>query len=256
MTGTAVGCERELSDVYSLNVEEIPLHVPSQRVTLPTRFFVSNAAKYEAIAADVVLVRQLGRAVLIGTRSISDSESLVAKLLSMNIQCQLLNGLQNASEAEIISQAGHPGQVTIATNLAGRGTDIHLHPDVRANGGLHVIVAECQRSSRMDRQLIGRCARQGDPGSAQAYASAEDNLIAVHGPWLVEALLRETDGSGEVDADFARQLKRIQASAEREQYASRINLLRRDNARDARDAGLGTCSDQGGILGSWFAERG
>lgn len=233
MTGTAVGCERELSDVYSLSVEEIPLHVPSQRVTLPTRFFVSHAAKYEAIAADVVLVQQLGRAVLIGTRSISDSENLAAKLSSRNIRCQLLNGLQDAAEAEIISRAGYPGQVTIATNLAGRGTDIHLHPDVRANGGLHVIVAECQTSSRMDRQLIGRCARQGDPGSAQAYASAEDNLIAVHGPWLVAALLRETDVSGEADADFVRQLKRIQASAERQQYASRINLLRRDIARDS-----------------------
>jgi preprotein translocase subunit SecA len=233
MTGTAVGCERELSDVYTLNVEEIPLHVPSQRVTLPTRFFVSNAAKYEAIAADVVLVQQLGRAVLIGTRSISDSESLAAKLLSLNIPCELLNGLQDATEAEIISRAGFPGQVTIATNLAGRGTDIHLHPDVRANGGLHVIVAECQTSSRMDRQLIGRCARQGDPGSAQAYASADDNLIAVHGPWLVEALLREADESGEADADFVSQLKRIQASAERQQYASRISLLRRDIARDS-----------------------
>jgi preprotein translocase subunit SecA len=108
-----------------------------------------------------------------------------------------------------------------------------LHSEVRANGGLHVIVAECQTSSRMDRQLIGRCARQGDPGSAQAYASAEDHLIALHGPWLVEAMIREADANGEVDADFSSQLKRIQTSAERQQYASRINMLRRDIARDS-----------------------
>jgi len=233
MTGTATGCARELSDVYSLSVEEISLHLPSQRVVLPTRFFVSNSAKYHAIAADVVLVQQLGRAVLIGTRSISDSETLAGKLASLSIECQLLNGLQDAAEAEIVSRAGNPRQVTIATNLAGRGTDIHLHPDVKANGGLHVIVAECQTSSRMDRQLIGRCARQGDPGSAQAYVSAEDSLIAVHGPWLVEAMLREADANGEIDADFAPQLKRIQTSAERQQYASRINMLHRDIARDS-----------------------
>ncbi len=233
MTGTAIGCERELSDVYNLTVDEIPLRVPSQRVVLPTRFFVNNTAKYHAITSDVVLVQQLGRAVLIGTRSISDSETLAAKLASHSIECQLLNGLQDSAEADIISRAGHPRSVTIATNLAGRGTDIHLHPEVRANGGLHVIVAECQTSSRMDRQLIGRCARQGDPGSAQAYASAEDSLIALHGPWLVEGLQREAEANGEVDADFSSQLKRIQASAERQQYTSRINMLRRDIARDS-----------------------
>ena len=233
MTGTAVGCERELSDVYTLTVEPIPLRVPSQRNVLPTRFFIDNSSKYQAIAQDVLLVQQLGRAVLIGTRSISDSEIIAAKLASLNIECQLLNGLQDAGEADIVSRAGHPGSVTIATNLAGRGTDIHLHSEVRANGGLHVIVAECQTSSRMDRQLIGRCARQGDPGSAQAYASAEDHLIALHGPWLVDAMIREVDANGEVDADFSSQLKRIQMSAERQQYASRINMLRRDIARDS-----------------------
>ena len=233
ITGTAVGCERELSDVYTLTVEPIPLRVPSQRNVLPTRFFVDNQSKYHAIAQDVMLVQQLGRAVLIGTRSISDSETMATKLAELNIACQLLNGLQDAAEADIVSRAGNPGSVTIATNLAGRGTDIHLHSEVRANGGLHVIVAECQTSSRMDRQLIGRCARQGDPGSAQAYASAEDHLIALHGPWLVEAMIREADAHGEVDADFSSQLKRIQTSAERQQYASRINLLRRDIARDS-----------------------
>ena len=233
MTGTALGCERELDDVYKLTVEEIPLRVPSQRIVLPIRFFATNAAKYQAIAQDIVFVQQLGRAVLVGTRSISDSEALAAKLASHGIDCQLLNGLQDAAEAEIISRAGDPRAVTIATNLAGRGTDIHLHPEVRSNGGLHVIVAECQTSSRMDRQLIGRCARQGDPGSAQTYACAEDVLVAIHGPWLADALLREADENHELDTDFTRQLRRIQATAERQQYASRIAMLRRDIARDS-----------------------
>ncbi len=233
VTGTATGCEQELSDFYNLTVEEIPLRVPSQRVVLPTRFFVSKAAKIHAIAQDVILVQQLGRAVLIGTRSIPDSEALADRLASLNIECQLLNGLQDAAEADMISRAGHPRSVTIATNLAGRGTNIHLDPEVRANGGLHVIVAEYQKSSRMDRQLIARCARQGDPGSAQMYASAEDILIALHGPWLVESLQREAEANGEVDADFSSQLRRIQASAERQRYESRINMLRRDIARNS-----------------------
>ena len=231
--GTAIECKRELSDFYNLTVEEIPLRVPSQRVVLPTRFFVSNVAKFHAIVQDVILVQQLGRAVLIGTRSIADGETLAAKLASLKIECQLLNGVSDAAEAGMISRAGHPRCVTIATNPAGRGTDIQLHPEVRANGGLHVIVAECQKSSRIDRQLIGRCARQGDPGSAQMYASVEDSLIAVHGPWLVETLQREAEANGEVDADFSSQLRRIQALSERQQYESRVNMLRCDIARNS-----------------------
>lgn len=233
VTDTVIGCESELSDIYDLTLEEIPARVPSQRVVLPTRVFVNNTAKYHAIALDVMLVQQLGRAVLIGTRSISESETLAAKLASHQIEYQLLHGLQDAAEADLMSRAGDPQSVTIATNLAGRGTDIQLHPEVRANGGLHLIVAECQTSTRRDRQLLGRCARQGDPGSAQAFTSAEDRLIALHGPWLVDALQREAEANGEVDADFSTQLKRIQGSAERQQSASRINMFRRDIVRDS-----------------------
>jgi len=228
-----VSCERELRDMYELTFEGIPLHVPSQRVVLPTRFFVTKAAKYRAIVSDVVLVRQLGRAVLIGTGSVSDSETLAANLEALDIECNLLYGLQNASEAEIISRAGLPGAVTIATNLAGWGTDIHLHPEVRANGGLHVIVAECQESPRLDRQMMGRCSRQGAPGSTQACVSVEDSLIAVHGPWLADELLRDADENGEVFSDLSPQLGRIQAAVERLQCASRSNMLCRDLARDS-----------------------
>jgi preprotein translocase subunit SecA len=233
MTGTAVGCERELHDVYNLQVEEIPLRVPSQRILYSTRFFSKAAAKNSAVIDAAMACRNLGRAVLIGTRSISDSEILALGLESHGVPFELLNGIQNADEAEIVSKAGQPGAITIATNLAGRGTDIALHEDVRQRGGLHVIVTECQTSGRMDRQLIGRCARQGDPGSAEVLVSAEDTLVAQYGPWLANALCREADQNAEVHADFTSQLNRIQAAAERQQYAARVNMLRRDIARDS-----------------------
>jgi preprotein translocase subunit SecA len=233
MTGTAVGCERELHDVYSLQVEEIPLRVPSQRIVYSTRFFSRSAAKNAAVIEAAISCRNLGRAVLIGTRSISDSEVLASGLKSHGVPFELLNGIQNADEAEIVSKAGRTGAITIATNLAGRGTDIELDDDVRQRGGLHVIVTECQTSGRMDRQLIGRCARQGDPGSAEILVSAEDTLVAQYGPWLANALCREADQNAEVHADFSSQLCRIQAAAERQQYAARVNMLRRDIARDS-----------------------
>lgn len=233
MTGTAVGCERELHDVYNLQVEEIPLRVPSQRIVYSTRFFSKAAAKNAAVIEAAMACRSQGRAVLIGTRSISDSEILARGLESHGVPFELLNGLQNADEAEIVSKAGQPGAITIATNLAGRGTDIALHEDVRQRGGLHVIVTECQTSGRMDRQLIGRCARQGDPGSAEIFVSAEDTLVSQYGPWLANALCREADQNAEVHADFTSQLNRIQAAAERQQYAARVNMLRRDIARDS-----------------------
>ena len=232
MTGTAIGCERELQDVYCLSVEQIPLRLRSQRILLPIRFFATGAAKSECIVAAAVEMQQQGRAVLIGTRSISDSEVLAKLLAGQGIPFQLLNGLQNADEARIISEAGKSGAITIATNLAGRGTDIVLDPSVKARGGLHVIVAECQTSGRMDRQLIGRSARQGDPGSAQMFVSADDTLLTCHGPWLAAALRREADGAYEVHSDFTVQLHRIQSAAERRQYTSRIAMLRRDMARD------------------------
>ncbi len=233
MTGTAVGCEQELHDVYNLEVEEIPLRVPSRRILHPPRFFASNIARDKAIAMSASQMSDAGRAVLIGTRSIADSEAIANELKQHGVPFQILNGLQNSEEAQIVSEAGRAGAITIATNLAGRGTDISLPIEVKAAGGLHVIVAECQASSRMDRQLIGRCARQGDPGSAQVFASAEDALVSMHGPWLAAALQRESSESGEVFADFSPQIRRIQASVERQQYASRIAMLKRDMHRDS-----------------------
>ena len=125
-----------------------------------------------------------------------------------------------------------PGAITIATNLAGRGTDIRLAPEAARCGGLHVVVAECHDSQRVDRQLIGRGARQGDPGTAQTFVSAEDSLIQRFAPWLAESMQRYADPQGHVSMDLMRQVRRLQALAERQEYASRCTLLRRDRSRD------------------------
>jgi len=170
--------------------------------------------------------------VLVGTRSIEDSEQIAAAMTDFGLTVEVLNGLQSAEEADIVANAGNSGSITIATNLAGRGTDIKLSDQVKKRGGMHVVVAECQLSSRMDRQLIGRCGRQGDPGSAQAFVSAEDLLLTRFGAWLATAIRREADDTGEAHCDLTPQLQRIQAAAERSDFLSRCELLRQDEQRD------------------------
>ncbi|MCA9085468.1 MAG: hypothetical protein KDA81_15505 [Planctomycetaceae bacterium] len=233
MTGTAVGCEDEFRQVYRVLVAKIPLRVPSQRQVLPARFFVSLAAKHRAIAEDVVRRQTIGQPVLVGTQSITDSEAIAELLNQQGVAFELLNGLQTREEAEVVAAAGQKGAVTIATNLAGRGTDIPLAADVSSLGGLHVVVAECQLSGRMDRQLIGRTARQGNPGTAQMFVSAEDPLLQRFGRWLSDAIVREASGDEEVEGDFLPPLQRIQRAAERQQFLARIELLRQDTARDS-----------------------
>ncbi len=232
LTGTATGCERELSTVYRRQVQEVPLNKPSARTDLPHRWFISKAICHNAIVESVRSIHRTGRPVLVGTRSIEDSEELSAALQEAGLSIQLLNGLQNAEEADVIAKAGSTGSITIATNLAGRGTDIALSEEVKQLGGLHVVVAECQLSGRMDRQLVGRCGRQGDPGSAQAFVSAEDLLLTRHGGWLAAAIAAEADARGEAQGDFLPQLQRIQATAERRDFIGRCELLREDESLD------------------------
>lgn len=233
MTGTAAGCELEFKHVYHLDVQTIPLRVSSMRIEYPTRFFASQAIKWDAIAASVTEVHAQGRPVLVGTRSIADSIRLAELFKQRALAVQLLNGRQDAEEAAVIGRAGVLGAVTIATNLAGRGTDIKLADGVAALGGLHVIVSECGESTRVDRQLVGRAARQGDPGSAQMFVSAEDTLILQHGSWLARTMQRLAGVRGELTVDLMPQLRRIQNAAERTAYAARCNLLRRDLSRDS-----------------------
>lgn len=232
MTGTATGCESEFRQIYRRGISPIPLNRPSQRNALPMRCFVSAAAKFKAISDEIRLRYPTGQSILVGTQSIADSEALARELESAGLPFQILNGLQTAEEAEVVAAAGQPYSITLATNLAGRGTDISISEDVLAVGGLHVIVSECQVSSRMDRQLTGRCGRQGQPGSCQTFVSAEDELLQKHGDWLANAIQRDAHGGHEARSSFEPAVRRIQASAERQQYLSRLNLLQQETSVD------------------------
>jgi preprotein translocase subunit SecA len=186
MSGTVREIRSELWSVYGLRVQRIPLHRPSRRQELPARVFVRAEDKWSAVISSVQAVQQQGRPVLIGTGSVADSESLGRKLREAGIAHQLLNARQDRHEAKIVAAAGQKGQVTVATNMAGRGTDIPLGAGVCELGGLHVISAGRNPAGRIDRQLYGRCARQGDPGSHEAILSMEDELIRQHtdGEWV------------------------------------------------------------------------
>ena len=233
MTGTAIGCESEFRHVYRSEVIEIPLRLRSQRAVLPTRYFSTLTHKHSSILQEIQRRHSGRQPVLVGTQSITDSESIARLLEHSGLPYQLLNGLQTAEEAEIVAQAGQAAAITISTNLAGRGTDISVPKNVLAMGGLHVIVAECQLSGRMDRQLMGRCARQGNPGSAQLFVSADDALLKRFGTWLSNAIRRESGIDGEANVDFTKALHRIQQVAEKQQFLSRAELLRQDIARDS-----------------------
>lgn len=174
MSGTAREVSSELWSVYRLRVRRIPLHRPSRRRELPARIYPDAAQKWEAVIKSVKELREQGRPVLIGTGSVAESERLSGELTSMGIPHCVLNARQDRAEAEIIASAGSLRQVTVATNMAGRGTDIPLAEGVNKLGGLHVIVACSNDARRIDRQLTGRCARQGEHGSHQSILSLED----------------------------------------------------------------------------------
>ncbi len=233
MTGTAVGCEAEFRKIYNLKIWEIPRRVPCRRRLYPPRAFANVEAKYMAIAEEASVMHRTGRPILIGTRTIVESELMAALLRQRCLPFQLLNGRQDAEEAAIIAEAGKKSTITIATNMAGRGTDIRLHPDVRSLGGLHVIVAAPNELQRVDRQLVGRCARQGDEGSARTYVSADDDLIRIHGPWLERPLRNCSDRHGELRIDISQQLRKVQQLVERKQSTARLQLMQQDLARES-----------------------
>ncbi len=189
MTGTAREARPELLDVYRLPTLDLPTHRPVQRITLPMRMFHTEAQKIEAIVTSAREILSSGRAVLIGMRSVRTSEALLARFVEMDPltgeRIELLHAVNHAMESGIVAQAGRPGAITIATNMAGRGTDIALDPAVREGGGLHVIIGEPNDFARIDRQLLGRCARQGDPGSVQRFACLEDEVFRRFLPSLI-----------------------------------------------------------------------
>lgn len=192
MTGTAAEAAGEFWQVYGLPVVRIPTHRPCVRQEFPDRVYAREDAKWEGIAGEVQRIHQTGRPLLVGTRSVTASERLASLLRSRGLPVRLLNAVHLEEEAQIIAQAGEPGHITISTNMAGRGTDIKLGNGVAALGGLHVVATERHESRRVDRQLFGRAARQGDPGSAQAFVSAEDELLQRYVPRGMRTILEHS----------------------------------------------------------------
>ena len=177
MTGTAATSARELKKIYELKVFSIPTNRPVRRDRLPDLVYPSADQKWDAIVEKVRELHAIGRPVLIGTRSIDKSERLSQLLSKTGVPHEVLNARHIAREAEIVAQAGQPDRVTVATNMAGRGTDIKLGEGIAEKGGLHVICTEVHDSARIDRQLMGRCGRQGDPGSIQQYLAVDDEIL-------------------------------------------------------------------------------
>lgn len=185
MSGTLSESRGELYSIYSLLVSKVPLRQPSKRIVLPTRIYRNKAALWPAVVARIQAIHQTGRPVLVGTDSVADSETLSQHLGASGLVHEVLNARQDEFEAEIVARAGCFGKITVSTNMAGRGTDIPLGPGISELGGLHLIICQHNPSRRIDRQLLGRCARQGDPGSAETMISFDKPLIARLFPaWL------------------------------------------------------------------------
>ncbi|MDO4935893.1 MAG: preprotein translocase subunit SecA [Phascolarctobacterium sp.] len=189
MTGTAKTEEDEFVKIYNLSVLVIPTNKPMIRIDYPDVVYKTRLAKYRAVIREIEELHAGGRPVLVGTTSIAQSEELSAMLKRKNIKHNVLNAKYHEQEAEIISHAGEYGAVTIATNMAGRGTDIMLGEGVPELGGLHIIGTERHESRRIDNQLRGRCARQGDPGSSRFYLSLEDDLMRIFGSESIAAIM-------------------------------------------------------------------
>jgi len=180
MSGTLEEVRGELWSVYGLGVVTVPTNRPMIRTQRPDRTYRRAVQKWTAIVKRIRAVHQRGRPVLVGTGSVEDSEHLSRLLTRVKLEHQVLNAHQDEQEADIVARAGEKGRVTVATNMAGRGTDIKLGPGVKELGGLHVISSERNIARRIDRQLAGRCGRQGDPGSYEAILSLEDDLVGLY----------------------------------------------------------------------------
>ena len=233
MTGTGVQVAKELKRTYDLRVTVIPTHRPCLRHDFPGRVFATREAKLHAVAADINQLVARGRAVLVGTPSVEASERLSFLLGELNVDHQILNARFHKIEADIVSQAGQPGRVTIATNMAGRGTDIKLEPEVAKNGGLHVIATEMHSSYRIDRQLVGRSARQGDPGTYQFFLSLEDELLLCLPPARLEALQKQArpNEQGELPRQWLSLFKKTQRLLERQHARQRRDMLKSEQRR-------------------------
>jgi len=237
MTGTAVTEAGELWEIYKLDVVEIPTNRPIARDDKEDLVYKTKREKYNAVIDEVTKLSQAGRPVLIGTTSVEISE-LLGKMLSIRkISHNVLNAKQHKKEAEIVAEAGNAGQVTIATNMAGRGTDIKLSEEVKKAGGLAIVGTERHDSRRVDRQLRGRAGRQGDPGSSQFYVSLEDNLMRLFGSERIAKMMdRMGLQEGEViqHSMISKSIERAQKKVEENQFGVRKRLLEYDDVMNAQ----------------------
>lgn len=237
MTGTADTEATEFDKIYSLGVTAIPTHRPVVRDDRDDQIFLTRAEKLEAIVADIKERHAKGQPLLIGTVSIEKSEELSAILDREGVQHAVLNAKNHANEAEIIAYAGYQGRVTIATNMAGRGTDIVLGPGVPEVGGLHVLGTERHESRRIDNQLRGRAGRQGDPGSSQYYLSLEDDLMRIFGGDRMKAMMERFGAKpGEVISHplVNRAIANAQKRVEGQNFEARKYLLEYDDVANAQ----------------------
>ena len=230
MSGTAREVAAELDAVYGLQVVRVPPHRPSQKISHPDYVYRTSERKWAEVLKRIKEIHKTGRPILVGTRSLADSEHLSSLLSKARLPHRVLNAKQDVYEAEIIAQAGHPDRVTVATNMAGRGTDIRLGDGVAERGGLHVIATERHEAHRIDRQLFGRCGRQGDPGSYEAIVSLQDELVRMYCPLYLQRLFKiDTDGKDSRVGSWSRRLiKLAQQRAQRQHKQVRSDLLKAD----------------------------
>jgi preprotein translocase subunit SecA len=234
MTGTACEAASELWSVYGLGVWRVSTRQPLRRRAWPGATWGTAAARWKHIVERTAELRLSGRPVLIGTRSVVASECVSSLLAAAGLPHRVLNARQDEAEADIVARAGEPQHITVATNMAGRGTDIKLAPGVAERGGLHVIATEYHEARRIDRQLFGRCGRGGDPGSFEVIASLEDELMVRDGGSWGHVARRAASANGRVPSWIARWLfRRAQRGAERRHAEARAELLSADQHTDA-----------------------
>ncbi|MGL1887495.1 MAG: preprotein translocase subunit SecA [Reichenbachiella sp.] len=237
MTGTAETEAGEFWEIYKIDVIVIPTNRNLQRDDREDMVFKTVREKFNAVADEIITLTTAGRPVLVGTTSVEISE-LISRMLNMkNIKHQVLNAKQHAKEADVVAEAGKPGTVTIATNMAGRGTDIKLSPESKAAGGLAIIGTERHESRRVDRQLRGRSGRQGDVGSSQFFVSLEDNLMRLFGSDRIAKIMDRLGlEEGEViqHSMITKSIERAQKKVEENNFASRKHLLEYDDVMNSQ----------------------
>lgn len=236
MTGTAATEAEEFSKIYKLEVTSIPTHMPMVRDDLKDRIYKSEQVKFEAVVSEVAHRHQIGQPVLIGTVSIEKNELLSRMLTKAKVSHQILNAKNNEKEADIIAAAGQRGAVTLATNIAGRGTDIVLGEGVDKLGGLHVLGTERHESRRIDNQLRGRSGRQGDPGSSQFFVSLDDDLMRIFGSERIAGVmntLKLPDDMPIENAMISRSLETAQKKVEGHNFDIRKHLVEYDDVMNS-----------------------